>query len=168
MTTEPQIPSPATLTGAPLRHRLRVELTAPIPDVWALVGSHTRLPEYSAGIESVEVETQGATRARVCRFRAPDGGTGPTLRERIRWEAPNRGYATSADPDNAFGLANSLSLVTIEPAKDGTLLTWQEFYDNADLATARASFDDGLADIGARLVARFGGRVLERYIDGPR
>ena len=71
MTTE--IPNPTTFTTAPLRHRLRVELNASAPDVWALVGTHTRLPEYSAGIASVEVEGSGASRARVCHFRSPDG-----------------------------------------------------------------------------------------------
>jgi hypothetical protein len=37
-------------TSAPLRHRLRHELNAPVPDVWALVGRHERLHEYSAGM----------------------------------------------------------------------------------------------------------------------
>jgi hypothetical protein len=134
------------------------------------VGQHTRTPEYSGGIAAVEVdETVDGARARVCHFRSPDGsGPGPTLRERIRWEVPNLGYATSAEPDNAFGLSNSLSLVTLSPTASGTLLTWQEHYDNADLPTARASFDEGIADIAARLVARFGGLVLERHVDGPR
>jgi hypothetical protein len=163
------LPSAASFTSAPLRHRLRVELSAAVADVWALVGQHARLPEYSAGIASVEVEASGASRARVCHFRSPDGsGPGPVLREQIRWEADNFGYATSAEPGNAFGLSNSLSLVTVRPASAGTLMTWEEYYDSADLPVARASFDDGIADIAARLVARFGGRVVERYVDGPR
>jgi Polyketide cyclase / dehydrase and lipid transport len=170
MHTDTAIPNVTTLTSAPLRHRLRVELNAPVSDVWALVGQHARLPEYSAGIASVEVDqTPGAPRARVCHFRSPDGsGAGPTLRERIRWEAENVGYATSAEPGNAFGLTNSLSLVTVKPASSGTLFTWEEYYDSADLPAARASFDDGIADIAQRLIARFGGRVIDRFVDGPR
>jgi hypothetical protein len=160
------IPSATAFTAAPLRHRLRVELNAPVSDVWALVGQHVRLPEYSAGIASVELDEARGARARVCHFRSPDGsGAGPTLREQIRWEAANVGYATSAEPGNAFGLTNSLSLVTLKSASSGTLLTWEEYYDSADLPAARASFDDGLADIGTRLTARFGGRVVERYVD---
>lgn len=90
---------------------------------------------------------------------------GPTLREQIRWEAKDVGYATTAEPGNAFGLIDNLSLVTVTPAPSGTLLTWEEYYDSADLPASRASFDDGLADIAARLIARFSGRVLERYVD---
>lgn len=170
MTTETAIPDVTSLTSAPRRHRFRIELDAPVPEVWALVGSHVRLPEYSAGIAAVEVErgTDGA-RVRVCRFRAPDGAAaGPTLRERVRWEAANVGYATIGEPGNPFGLEDSVELVTVAPAARGTMLTWDEHYNNADLPAARASFDDGLADIAQRLVARFGGRIVERFLDGPR
>lgn len=170
MHTDTRIPNPTTFTTAPLRHRLRVELDAPVPEVWDLVGRHVRLSEYSAGIASVELEqAAGASPVRVCHFRSPDGsGPGPTLREQIRWEAPDVGYATSAEPGNAFGLSNSLSLVTVAPSSGGTLFTWQEHYDSPDLPAARASFDDGIADIAARLVSRYGGRVVERWVDGPR
>ena len=80
----------------------------------------------------------------------------------------NLGYATSAEPGNAYGLSNSLSLVSVRPAAGGTLMTWEEYYDSTDLPVARASFDDGIADIASRLVAKFEGRVVERYLDGPR
>src|SRR5687768_9495297 len=85
MHTDTSVPSATAFTSAPLRHRLRVELNAPVPEVWTLVGQHVRLPEYSEGIASVEVdEARGAGRVRVCHFRSPDGaGTGPTLREQI-------------------------------------------------------------------------------------
>jgi hypothetical protein len=160
-------PNTKDFISAPLRHRLRLELSASVPDVWALIGQHVRMPEYSAGISSVELkEAPDGSRTRVCQFRSPDGpAPGPTLRERIRWEAANIGYATSAEPGNDFGLENSLELVTVEGAPAGTLLTWEEYYDSQDLAAARASFDEGLADIGRRLADRFGGRILERYSD---
>src|SRR5688572_9476658 len=69
MHTDARVPAATTFTSAPLRHRLRVELRATVPDVWALVGQHVRLPEYTAGIASVEVEEAvGSLRARVCHF----------------------------------------------------------------------------------------------------
>jgi hypothetical protein len=161
------IPNPKDLTPAPLRHRLRLELEAAVPEIWELIGKHVRMPEYSAGIVSVDIE-QGAdgSRSRVCQFRKPDGsGLGPRLRERIAWEADNVGYATTADAANDFGLANSVELVTLASAPTGTLLTWDEHYDSGDLGAARASFNDGLADIARRLIERFGGRIIEQYTD---
>jgi hypothetical protein len=163
--TSPRAPAAATLTSAPLRHRLRVELRAPVGEVWALVGDHTRLPEYSAGLERVELSP--GREARVCRFRPRDSADEMSLREVLRWEAAGVGYATSAEPGNAFGLEHDLSLVTVAPSTAGTIVTWQQHYDSADLPAMRAEFDGALADMGARLAARFGGRILERYVDSP-
>jgi hypothetical protein len=161
-----QIPTDVTAHAtAPLRHRLRLELDAPPAEVWRLAGNHARLPEYSAGIARVEVASDG--RARTCHFRAPDGSEGIALTERIRWEEPGVGYSASAEPGNAFGLSDDLSIITLAPTPGGTRFTWEQYYHNADLATARASFHEGLADIGQRLVARFGGRIVEQYVDVP-
>jgi hypothetical protein len=161
-----RIPSPASLTTAPLRHRLKVELKAPTSDVWSLVGSHARLPEYSAGIASVDVETRGNERVRTCRFHSPDASApGMVIRERIRWEVDGLGYATTAEPGNDFGLKNDLSLVTLVPSASGTTFTWEQYYDAEDVPAMRASFDEGLADMATRLVARFGGREIERWVD---
>jgi hypothetical protein len=167
MKNSASIPNASDLTSAPLRHRLRLELNAAVPEVWGLIGRHVNMPEYSAGIASVEVErAPDGSRFRVCQFRSTDGsGPGPRLRERIAWEAENVGYATSADSANDFGLENSVELVTLAPAPGGTVVTWDEHYDSADLAAARASFHEGLGDIGRRLVDRFGGRIIEQYID---
>src|SRR5688500_7318682 len=156
----------APVPTSPLRHRLRVELDAPVPDVWALVGDHRRLPEYSAGIERVELTS--ARDARLCYFRPQPGTTeGIVLREFIRWEIPNVGYSTSAAIPNGFGLTNDLSIVTVSESGRGTLFTWEQYYDHPDLPTMRAGFDEGILDIGQQLLARFGGRVIERYVDGP-
>ncbi len=164
--TNDTVPRADSFTTAPLRHRLRVELHAPITEVWTLVGDHARMPEYLGGIAAVEVEADRG--ARVCHFRGPDGGEGPSFREHIRWERNRVGYATSGEPGNAFGLVDDLSLVTVTAGPEGTVYTWDQHYDAADLPPIRASFDEAFADMGVRLVARFGGRVLERYMDGPR
>jgi hypothetical protein len=158
------IPNPTTLTSAPLRHRLQLELNAPVTEVWTLVGDHKRLPEYSDGIERVVVTEDPP--ARVCYFRPPEGtAEGMRVRELIRWQEPNIGYSAGAEPGNDFGLINDLSLVTLTPTPRGTLFTWEQHYDHPDLPMIRANFDAGIADIGERLVARFGGRVVDRYVD---
>jgi len=154
-------PDAEVLTAAPLRHRLRLELHAPVSDVWAVVGNHERLPEYSEGIERVEVESG----ARVCHFR-PRDGVAMALRELIRWQEPNVGYSASADTGNDFGLREDLSIITLTSTPTGTILMWEQYYDHDDLPMMRAGFAEGLADIGRRLVERFGGHVLEQRVDG--
>jgi len=157
-----------SFTQAPLRNRIRVELKAPVSEVWALIGNLSRFPEYSSGLERVEakVASNGALTEYVCHFRPrEEGGESISHRELIRWYEPNRGYASSGEQGNVFGLTNDLDLVTVEPSKEGTVLTWDEYYDAQDLDMMRAEYDQALADIGEHLVRRFGGAVVNRYVD---
>ncbi len=89
------------------------------------------------------------------------------LREQVRWYAPGLGYATSAEAGNAFGLENDLSLVTVEADGAESLFTWDQHYDIdiKMLDEMRTSFDEGLTDIGERLIRRFGGEIIERCAD---
>jgi hypothetical protein len=43
---------------------------------------------------------------------------------------------------------------------------WDEYYDHDDLDGSKAAFDQALADIGDNLIGRFGGRVVERFMEG--
>jgi hypothetical protein len=86
----------------------------------------------------------------------------------VRWYEPNVGYASSAQADNAFGVTNDLNLVRAEPFGEGTLVTWEVYYEAANLPMMRAEDDDAFADIAERLIARFGGHVIERTVDAPR
>jgi len=161
-------PTTATLTPAPLRNRIRVELAAPPSEVWTLIGDLSRFPEYSAGLERVDATLDSAGRCTeyLCHFRPMEPGE-PGIADRnvMRWYEPAAGYASSGK-DSAFGLIDDLNLVTIEPSLAGTLLTWDEYFDADDLAGMRVSFDQAMADIAERLVARFGGRLRERFVEG--
>jgi hypothetical protein len=164
-------PAPRSLTSAPLRNRLRVELEAPVSEVWSLVGDIERLPEYSAGLERVEVNESpgGVPAAYVCHFKpTEEGAAGAISRDLVRWHEPNRGWASLADEPNDFGLRNCLTVVTLEPLGQGTALAWDAYYDADDNTAFLAHFDEAIADIAQRLVARFGGRVVERYVEGRR
>lgn len=167
-----KIPDARTMTPSPLRNRIRVRLNAAPPVVWTLVGNLSRFPEFSSGLERVEarLNPSGALTEYVCHFKPlEEGGERITSRERIRWYEQNRGYASSGDEGNAaFGLSNDLNLVILEPSKDGTILTWGEYYEAQDLDMMKSHFDQALADIGENLVRRFGGKVLERHVEGPR
>ena len=162
-------PSAATFTSAPLRNRIRVELDAPVSEVWALVGDLARFPEYSSGLERVDIKgnAQGEPTEYVCQFKPREGGGDRLVhRELFCWHAPNRGWATLAEEPNPFELTNSLALVTLDPLPKGVVVTFEQYYDAEDLAMSRAEFDTALGDIGEKLVRRFGGRVVERYISG--
>jgi carbon monoxide dehydrogenase subunit G len=171
MSTSVLPPPAATFTSAPLRNRVRVQLNAPVAAVWSLIGDPARLPEYSAGLARVDAvrDATGACRGYVCYFRPfADAGEGVVSRERMRWFEPNRGYASSSEAGDAFGLTDDLNLVTVEAAPEGALVTWDEYYDAVDLPAMRAHFDEALADIAAQLIGRFGGRMIERFVDAPR
>jgi hypothetical protein len=86
---------------------------------------------------------------------------GPLVRAKL-------GHASCAQGDNAFGVTDDLNLVTVERSRNGTIVTWEEYYQAADLAMMRAEYDSAFADIAERLIARFGGRVIERTVDGPQ
>jgi hypothetical protein len=162
------VPVVSTFTSSPLRNQIRVEFKAPLSEVWALLGNLARYPEYSSGLEKVEakVDSSGACTEYVCHFKPPEeGGERVLHREIIRWYEPNCGYASSAEEGNVFGLTNSITLMTVEPSKEGTIMTWSQYYDAQDLDMSKVVFDQALADIGENLVRRFGGRVLERYVE---
>lgn len=162
------IPSASTFTSAPLRNQIRVELEASGSEVWALIGDPSRYPEYSSGLERVEARknSNGVFAEYVCHFKPQaEGEAGIVHRVQIPWYEPNRGYASIDEAPNAFGTTNALTLVTLEPSKESTIATWGMYYHAGDLAMNRASLDQALADIGKNLVSRFGGAILERYVD---
>jgi carbon monoxide dehydrogenase subunit G len=166
VTTRP--PAASSFTPAPLRNRLRLELEAPVPDVWALVGDLARFPEYSFGLERVEakLDSLGRCEEYVCHFKPlEDGGERIVTGEVVRWYEPPRGYASSGAGGDAFGLANDLHLVLLEASNGGTLVTWDEYFDARDLDMKKAHFDEALADTGENLTRRFGGRVVERVVE---
>jgi hypothetical protein len=145
-----------------------VRLDAPTHLVWALVGDLSRFPEYSHGLSTVdaEVDAGGTCTGYVCHFKpTPEGAEGAVHHERMSWFEPQRGWASIADEDSAFGLIDSLTLVTLEPSEGGTVLTWEQYFEAQDLDLMRAVFDDALNDIGANLVRILGGEVVERFVD---
>jgi hypothetical protein len=157
-------PKVESLTSAPLRNRLRLVLDAPLPRVWSLVGDLARFPEYSSGLERVDVKKDEAGHATeyVCHFKPQgEGGAALAHREVVRWYVPAAGFASQAEEPNAFGLINAVTLVTVRESTEGTIVVWEQYYDAADVAMNEQAFEQALADIGERLVAKFGGRIVE-------
>ena len=161
------MPKPTEFSSAPLRNRLRVALDAPLPKVWTLVGDPGRLPEYSAGLARVDVSrgASGRPESFVCHFKPmQEGAEGVVSHDRLRWWAAERGWASSGAQADAFGLENDLNVVVLEPTESGAILSWEVYFDSQDVGSMKAHFDEALSDIGENLVRRFGGRILERYV----
>jgi len=163
-----KVPEVSSFTAAPLRNRVRIEVNATAAQVWELIGDLARFPEYSAGLERVEatVDSRGRCTEYVCHFKPMEpGGERIVARERMRWWEPQRGHASSGAGSDAFGLSDDLHLVLIEPQAGSTLIRWEEYYDAQDLPVMKAHFDEALADIAGHLIRRFGGKMLERYLE---
>jgi hypothetical protein len=156
------------LTSSPLRNRIRLELEASASEVWALIGNFAKLPEYSSGLERVDTKLDSAGNCAefVCHFKPMEpNGERIVSREIVRWWEPNRGYASSSAGGDVFGMSDDLNLVLIEPSPRGILVTMEEYYQARDLSMMKTHFDEAFTDIGANLVRRFGGRVVERYVE---
>src|SRR5262245_26862430 len=166
-----EAPSPSAFTSSPLRNRLRLELDASVSRVWDLLGDLSRFPEYSMGLERVEAKTdeKGSCIEYTCYFR-PVEVDGDALhavsRDVMRWYEPHRGYL-SVEVDGDAGTEGAVAFVTLDPTSDGTRVTYQMYYDAEDLDTMKAQLDAVFADMADRLIARFGGKVVDRYVEKP-
>jgi carbon monoxide dehydrogenase subunit G len=160
-------PSAAEFTASPLRNRIRFELDAPVSEVWELLGDLSRFPEYSVGLERVEVKQDELGRCveYTCFFKPlEEGGEGAVSRDVMKWYEPNRGYL-SVEIGGTWGGGGAVALMTLDPIPGGTRVTNDMHFDADDLAAAKTHIDDAFVDIAENLIARFGGRVIDRYVE---
>jgi Polyketide cyclase / dehydrase and lipid transport len=161
------VPSAGEFTSSPLRNRLRLELDAPVADVWELLGDLSRFPEYSAGLERVEVKLgdDGRCAEYTCYFKpVEEGSHGAVSRDVMRWYEPHRGYL-SVEVEGDAGTDGAVAFTTLDPTPGGTFVNFEMYYDAEDLDTMKAVLDDVFVDMAERLIGRFGGRVTERYVE---
>jgi Polyketide cyclase / dehydrase and lipid transport len=162
-----EVPSAKEFTSSPLRNRLRVELGAPVAEVWELMGDLSRFPEYSAGLERVEAkeDEDGRCVEYTCYFKPrEEGAEGAVSRDVMKWYEPNRGYL-SLEVGGTWGGDNTVALITLDPIPEGTRVTNDMHFEAEDLDAAKTALDEAFADIAQNLIARFGGRVVERYVE---
>jgi Polyketide cyclase / dehydrase and lipid transport len=163
------VPSASEFTSIPLRNRLRLQLDAPVSEVWELVGDLSRFPEYSAGLDRVDVELddEGRCVEYTCYFKpVEEGAEGAVSRDVMKWYEPNRGYL-SVEVDGSWGGGGTVALTTLDPVAVGTRVTCDMHFDAEDLEAMKTHMDVGVfGDMAANLIARFGGKVTERYVEG--
>lgn len=157
------VPSTSEFTSSPLRNRIRVELDAPLSEVWELMGDLSRFPEYSVGLERVEVkqDEDGRCTEYTCYFKPfEEGSESAVSRDVMKWYEPNRGYL-SVEVEGG----NTVALMTLDPISGGTRVTYDMHFDAEDLDATKTIIDEALVDIAENLIARFGGRVTDRYVE---
>jgi Polyketide cyclase / dehydrase and lipid transport len=160
-------PSASDFTSIPLRNRIRLELESPVSAVWELMGDLSRFPEYSEGLERVEAkqDADGRCTEYTCYFKpVEEGAEGAVSRDVMKWYEPNRGYL-SVELDGNTGTEATVAFMTIDPIRGGSRVTYDMHYDSDDLDTMKAQIDDVNSDMAARLIARFGGRIADRYVE---
>jgi carbon monoxide dehydrogenase subunit G len=161
------MPAASEFTSSPLRNRLRMELDAPVSQVWELMGDLSRFPEYSEGLERVETkqDEDGRCTEYTCYFKPlEEGSEGPVSRDVMKWYEPEQGYL-SVELEGDAGTLGAVAFMTLDPIPTGTRLTYDMHYDAEDLETMKANLDEVNVDMADKLIARFGGRVAERYVE---
>src|SRR5262245_39429122 len=160
-------PPASDFTTSPLRNRLRVELEAPVGEVWELMGDLSRFPEYSAGLEQVDVKRgdDGRCEEYTCYFKPVEKGSHRAVsRDVMKWYEPYRGYL-SVEVDGDAGTDGAVAFMTLDQTPGGTLVNYEMYFHADDLDAMKAGLDEVNADMADRLIARFGGRVVERFVE---
>jgi Polyketide cyclase / dehydrase and lipid transport len=161
------VPSASDFTSIPLRNRLRLELEAPASEVWELMGDLSRFPEYSEGLERVEVtvDEEGRCTEYTCYFKpVEEGAQGAVSRDVMKWYEPERGYL-SVEVDGDTGTETTVAFMTVSPIPGGSRVTFDMHYDAEDLDAMKAYMDEVYEDMARALTNRFGGRVIERNVE---
>jgi Polyketide cyclase / dehydrase and lipid transport len=161
------VPAASDFTSIPLRNRIRIELDAPVAEVWELMGDLSRFPEYSVGLERVDavVDEGGRCVEYTCYFKPfEEGAEGAVSRDVMKWYEPNRGYL-SVEVDGNTGTESTVAFMTVDPVPGGSRVTYDMHYDSEDLDTMKAQIDKVNSDMAERLIARFGGRIADRFVE---
>ena len=82
----------------------------------------------------------------------------------MKWYEPNRGYL-SVEVDGDTGTEGTVAFTTLDPTSRGTRVSYEMYYDAEDLDATKAQLDEVFVDMADRLIGRFGGRVLDRYVE---
>jgi carbon monoxide dehydrogenase subunit G len=163
------LPTVDKFVTSPLRNKLILALNQPISEVWKTIGDPAQMPTYSAGLNKVDTKTEGEEYTEyTCHFKPmEDGGKETVHTAKMLWRETDKGWASLDNEPNEFGFKQSLTLITMQQKGDKTIVNWAMHY-NCDtdemLQMNRTSLEQALTDIGNQLTAKFGGSILENYI----
>lgn len=168
--TTTMLPTAEKFVTSKMRNRLTIELDKSISEVWKIIGDPKKMPTYSAGLNRVETKMDGNNCAEyTCYFKPIEKGETEIIHSaKMLWYAQNKGWASLDNEPNEFGLKQSLSLITLEPKGNKTVLKWSMHF-NCDtkkvLQMNTIALNQALNDIGKKLINKFGGRMTENYVE---
>ena len=168
--TNVALPTTDKWVKSPVRNRLVIELNKSISEVWALVGDPANMPKFSAGLDSVTTKTKnGKCTQYTCYFKpAKEGEPVYIHTDNMLWQEENKGWASQTPEPNEMGYTEYLSLVTFEDINGKTKLTWSMTCNHEKpemIEMNKQGLLKAFDDIGNQLVSRFGGKVIENYIE---
>lgn len=157
----------SSLTSAPRRVTTKVRLTRPVAEVWAYLGNHQNLLEYSDGVlgkvtvdDSQADSPQGVGTARQC---VTGDGKDRFVEKVVYYRAPYA-FAYSA-VENTWGLKDHLATVSLTPdGEGGTVVQWDQYFNHMmpEMTSKVATNIGGMLNgkILPFLAKKFGGEVL--------
>lgn len=155
---------------SPLRNNIKIELNAPINEVWAVVGDPAKILTYSSGLNKIETKTDASGKCTEYTCFYPSNGENKeeTIHAKMLWHEANKGWASLDEEPNTFGFRQSLALITVEQKENKTILNWDMHYNNESdeiLQMYITSLEQALTDeIARQLTHKFGGSILDSYI----
>lgn len=165
------LPTAEKWVSSPVRNRLILELNKPVSEVYALVGDPANMPNYSSGLDSVTTKMEnGKCASYTCYFKpAKEGEPGYVHTDKMVWQQLNQGWASRTPEPNEFGFTQYVSLTTLEEKDGKTILTWYMHYNHEKeemIDMNKTGLDQAFQDIGNQLVNRFGGKIVENFVEG--
>ncbi|RJE88228.1 SRPBCC family protein [Paracoccus onubensis] len=142
-----------------------IEIAAPPAEVWKILSDPSTYADWHPGIASVSVEGEGKGAKRTVEF--ADGGSVEDGIDRIDEENMEIRWRLSKEDREAFPVSYYTNSVTVEPAGEGSTVTWEASFFRADTTNEpEESFSDEAAVTAVEQLIDDGLNGLKSAIEG--
>lgn len=161
-----KFPSADKWVTSPLRNSIKIELNAPVSEVWKVVANPANIFSNCCGVNNVEPKTNdsGKCTKYTIHYESEDGGENMVACSTMVWYEPNQGWASLDNDPHPMGFEQSLLLITIEQKEEKSVLSWNMHY-NIENDEALQMFITGLdqslkEEIAQLLIQKFDGGII--------
>ena len=166
MSNNMEFPSADKWVTGSLRNSIKIELNAPVNEVWKVVSNPVDIFSKCSGVNNVVSKTDDLGRCTeyTIDYESENGGEDMIAHSTMVWYEPNQGWASLDDDLHPMGFEQSLLLITIEQEEEKSVLSWNMYYDiknNEMLQMFIEGLDQSLKEEVAQLfIQKFGGRII--------